>query len=83
MCSRKEIFALFLFYFILFYFIFRMGIQNLAIVNVILSLSVLLNVAALNDLGYSDNDMMNQREFITKIKVQQYCITLHGGTLCM
>jgi len=46
-----------------------MGIQHLAIVNVILSLSVLLNVAALNDLGHSDKDMMNDREFITKIKV--------------
>ena len=45
-----------------------MGIQNLVIINVI-SLSVLLNVAGLNDLGYSDKDMMNYREFITKIKV--------------
>jgi hypothetical protein len=46
-----------------------MGIQHLAIVNVILSLSLPLNVAALNDLGYSDKDMMNDLEFITKIKV--------------
>jgi hypothetical protein len=30
-----------------------MGIQNLAIVNVIISLSALLNVAALNYSGYS------------------------------
>jgi hypothetical protein len=56
-----------------------MGIQHLAIVNVI-SLSVLLNVAASND---CDKDMIKHREFITKIKVWQYCITLHGGTLCM
>ena len=41
----------------------------MAIVNVILSLSVLLNLAALNDMGYSDKDMMNRREFITKINV--------------
>jgi hypothetical protein len=45
-----------------------MGIQHLAVVNVI-SLSVLLNVAALNDLEYSDKDMMNHREFIMKIKM--------------
>jgi hypothetical protein len=45
-----------------------MGIQNLAIVNVI-SLSILLNVAALSDLGNSEKDIMNHREFITKIKV--------------
>ena len=45
MCSGKEIVALFC-------FIFRMAILHLAIVNVI-SLSALLNVTALNDLGYS------------------------------
>ena len=36
-----------------FCFIFRTGILHLAIVNLIISLSALLNVAALNDLGYS------------------------------
>ena len=34
-------------------FSFRMGILHLAIVKVIVSLSTLLAVAALNDLGYS------------------------------
>jgi len=61
MCSRRK-------YLLYFCFIFRMGIQHLAVVNVI-SLSVLLNVAALNDLEYSDKDMMNHREFIMKIKM--------------
>ena len=37
----------------MFCFIFRMGILHLAIVNVIMSLPALLNVAALNDLGYT------------------------------
>ena len=40
-------------YIVYFCFIVRMGILHLAIVNVIMSLSALLNVAALNDLGYS------------------------------
>jgi len=38
---------------ICFTFVFRMKIQHLVIVNVILSLSALLIVAALYDLGYS------------------------------
>ena len=45
MCRGKEIFAL--------CFICRVGILHLAIINVIISLSALLNVAALNDFGYS------------------------------
>jgi hypothetical protein len=40
-------------YFLYFCFVFRMGILHFAILNVIISLSALLNVAALNDLGYS------------------------------
>ena len=36
-----------------FCFIFRMAILHLAILNVIISLSELLSVTALNDLGYS------------------------------
>jgi len=44
LCRGKEIFAL---------FFFRMGNLHLAIVNVIISLSTLLSVTALNDLGYS------------------------------
>jgi len=46
MYRGKEIFPLFC-------FIFRMAILHLAVVNVIISLSALLNVTALNDLGYS------------------------------
>jgi len=44
MCRGKEIFPL---------FSFRMGILHLAIVKVIISLSPLLSVAVLYDLGYS------------------------------
>jgi len=44
MCKGTEIFDL---------FSFRLGILHLAIVKVIISLSTLLTVAALNDLGYS------------------------------
>jgi hypothetical protein len=45
--GKKDIYLLY------FCFVFRMGILHLAILNVIISLSALLNVAALNDLGCS------------------------------
>jgi len=46
MCRGKEIL-------VLFFFIFGMGILHLATVDVIISLSALINVAALNDLDDS------------------------------
>jgi len=45
-CRRKKVFVSFC-------FIFRMEILDYCIVNVLISLSALLNVAALNHWGYS------------------------------
>jgi len=45
-----------------------MGIQHLTIVNVV-SLSALLNMAAINDLEYSVETVVNCWEFVMEVKV--------------
>jgi hypothetical protein len=46
-----------------------MGIQHLTIVNVVLSLSALLNMAAINDLECSVEKIINCWEFVMEVKV--------------
>jgi hypothetical protein len=72
-CRGKEIYALF------FCFIFRMGIHHLATVNVMLSLSALLNVTALNDLGYS----VEKYDESPGVYYENESVALHGGLLHM
>ena len=56
-----------------------MGIHHLATVNVILSLSALLNVTALNDLGYS----VEKYDESPGVYYENESVALHGGLLHM